>query len=249
MINSLPILTFHSLDDSGSPISVAPDRFGRLMTALKAHGFHTVSLPDAVHWIRDRAALPERAIVITFDDGYESTYTIAYPTLRDLGFSAAVFLVTDHCGRMNNWPMPVARIPDLPMLTWDQVGEMGDSVFAFHAHTRTHPDLRGASTQRITDEALGSREAIEARTGRTADFFAYPFGHFDSRARLVVSRYFSGACGVTLDYATPASDVYALERIEMYYFSGRYTSAMFTSAVRDRYLSIRRFLRQLKTSP
>lgn len=92
MTVSLPILTFHALDEGPSVISFSPRLFRRGMARLHDSGYRTLSLLEAVDRLRRGAPFPNRPFVITFDDGYQSVYAEAFPVLQRYGMSATVFL-------------------------------------------------------------------------------------------------------------------------------------------------------------
>ena len=104
-LGGFPILTYHSIDDSGSLISVSPAAFGAQMEYLHSNGFRALSLRDYVTRL-PLGRLPARgAFVITFDDGFRNVHEIALPILRRLGFAATVFVPTDHVGGSATWTM------------------------------------------------------------------------------------------------------------------------------------------------
>ena len=106
---SLPILTFHSIDDSASVISFSPPVFRRGMARLYESGYRTLNLVDAVERLRQGQSLPPRSFVITFDDGYQNVYGEAFPLLQRYGLSATVFLTTRKKGMTGS----AARLPSL----------------------------------------------------------------------------------------------------------------------------------------
>ncbi len=99
----IPILTYHSIDNSGSVISTTPERFRSQMQYLSDSSFNVISLNEIATCIREKQPFPSRSLAITFDDGFKNNYDIAYPVLKEYGFSAIIFLVTGYCGRNNRW--------------------------------------------------------------------------------------------------------------------------------------------------
>ncbi|MCP4403384.1 MAG: polysaccharide deacetylase family protein [bacterium] len=245
-MNTIPILTFHSIDASGSVISMAPARFRQLLYTLKQQGYHSVSLTDVMQWLSEEKTLPAPCVVITFDDGFQNLYAHAFPVLAELGFTATLFLTTGYCGQYNAWRTRFSDIPRLPMLTWEQIEEMAQSLFDVQAHSRTHPFLFTLNAEQMNDELVGSKHEIEDRVGKSVDFFAYPYGFFHKNEDLPVRRIFQGACSTNLRAASRTSDRYLLPRIDMYYFSHRVTSNIFLSPLCAPYLCVRRFLRHLR---
>ena len=216
MAGMLPVLTFHALDDQPSVISFSPRVFRQGMVRLHGHGYCTLGLAEAVSGLRRPVTFPERSLVITFDDGYESVYTEAFPVLQGLGWSAIIFLTvgpqrpTESGGRMPS-------LNGRDMLTWPQIQEMHRYGMAFGAHTLTHPDLTRLPDERVILEVCESKATIEDRLGTRVACFAYPYGRYGQRSREIVRRYFACACSDRLGLVTATSDPYALERVDAYY--------------------------------
>jgi peptidoglycan/xylan/chitin deacetylase (PgdA/CDA1 family) len=216
MAASLPVLTFHAVDDTASVISFAPKLFRRGLESLSESGYRAIALMEASECIKRGKPFPDRSFVITFDDGYECTYRNALPVLRDVNFSATVFLTVG----MNPPPRPDERLPSLEgrsMLSWREIREMQKYGIEFGAHTLTHPDLTTLSPRQIEFEIGESKKRIEDATGAEVSSFAYPFGRFDERSREIARQYFACACSDRLGIANARSDLYALERVDAYY--------------------------------
>lgn len=241
----LPILTYHSLDDSGSVISVTPSVFAEQMRALHEAGIRTLSLPAATEALRG-GRVPAKVVVLTFDDGFENFYEHAYPVLRRYGFAATNFLVTDYCGKDNSWPTQPAHVERRPLLRWAQVREMSEAGIAFGAHSRTHPDLTRVSSGEAEEEIVASKRAIEQFLERPVESFAYPYGAYDEAVKRLTAAHFPLACSTKLDFATPASDLLALERLDMYYLRHpRLFRRLLSGEVRT-YIRLRRLAREVR---
>lgn len=242
---ALPVLTYHSLDDSGSVISVSPSLFAEQMRVLHEAAISTLSLPAAAQALRD-GRVPAEAVVLTFDDGFENFYQHAYPVLRRYGFTATVFLVTDYCERDNSWPSQPAHVARRPLLRWAQVREMSEAGVAFGAHSRTHPDLTRLSSRDAEAEMLASKRAIEEALQRPVESFAYPYGAYDEAVKRLTAAHFQLACSTKLDFATPGSDLLALERLDMYYLRHpRLFRRLLSGEVRT-YIRLRRLARDVR---
>ena len=209
---SFSVLTFHAIDARPSVISFSPALFERSIALLHERGYRTLSLTDLCGFMDRGAAPPERSIVITFDDGYQSVYSQAFPVLQRYGMTATVFLTTGK-DRSDRLPSMEGR----PMLSWNEIGEMHRGGITFGAHTLTHPDLTSLPLNRIETEIIGSKERIEDALGTSVDTFAYPFGRYDKRSRELVSRQFLCACSDRLGLYRSTSDLYAMERVDAYY--------------------------------
>ena len=108
------VLMYHALADERSAISLPPSVFQRQMRLLHEGGFRVISMSDLVSSLQSGEELPGKSVVLTFDDGFESVYTNAFPVLQRYGFPATVFLVADYCGKTNDWPSQPGGIPSFP---------------------------------------------------------------------------------------------------------------------------------------
>ena len=241
----LPILTYHSLDDSGSVISVTPTAFAEQMRVLHEASISTLSLPAAAQALRD-GRVPARVVVLTFDDGFENFYEHAYPVLRRYGFTATNFLVTDYCGKDNSWPSQPGHVESRPLLRWAQVREMSEAGIAFGAHSRTHPDLTRLSSGNAEEEIAASKRAIEQYLEHPVESFAYPYGAHNATVKRLTAAHFPLACSTTLDFARPGSDLLALERLDMYYFRDARAFQRLVSGEAHTYVRLRRLARAVR---
>lgn len=213
---SLPILTFHSLDDQAVATSFSPAVFRRAMGRLHENGYRTLSLTDAVMTLRHNRPVPDRSFVITFDDGYQSAYQQAFPVLREYDMCATVFLTVGETATTES----TSQLPALsgrPMLSWAEIREMSNYEFAFGAHTLTHPDLTRLPGEKLEAEICRSKTIIEEQLGSSVTCFAYPYGRYDWRSREIVRQHFACACSDKLGLMTRDSDPFALERVDAYY--------------------------------
>lgn len=217
MRTSLPVLTFHSIDDQSSVISFPARLFKDGLARLKEQGHHTIDLMEAVEMVRRGEMFSERSFVITFDDGYRNFYRKAFPVLQQFGMSATVFLTVGETRTSDS----ATRLPSQngrEMLSWSETREMHASgSIRFGAHTLSHPDLTKLPAGRVESEVVDSKSIIEDALGARVACFAYPYGRYDGRSREIVSRHFECACSDRLGLITAKSDAFALERVDAYY--------------------------------
>lgn len=242
----VPILTYHSIDDSGSVISISPDKFRSQMYYLRDKNFNIIPLKDVVACLRRNLPLPPRSIAITFDDGFKNFYEVAYPVLKDCGFTAMVFLVPGHCGKNNKWEGQSKRIPVLNLLGWEEIREMADKGIDFGAHTINHTDLPKLSVKQASEEIVNSKQVIEKNLGKNVQFFAYPYGELNHEIKAIVKNHYSGACSVEMDFVNIKSDIYALPRIDMYYFCNNNLFIYIGTPVFFIYVTFRSILRSIR---
>lgn len=176
----VPVIVYHSVDESNSCISIRPSEFKRQMEFIKENGYNTLTVSELVDNMRKGNGIPDKVIALTFDDGFENNYHVAFPILKDLGLTATIFLTTDYIGGKCTWDKK-DDIPDLPLLTWDMIKEMNEFGIDFQSHTATHPHLPLLSEDRIRDEIRRSRLTIEDMMGKRCDILCYPYAEFDER--------------------------------------------------------------------
>jgi peptidoglycan/xylan/chitin deacetylase (PgdA/CDA1 family) len=248
MNNRIPVLMYHAVHPQASVITTPPEVFARQMTGIKDKGYQVISLSGLAKYLHTREGLPERAIVLTFDDGFECLYEFVFPVLVQMEFSATIFLVSNHVGGKNNWAGQPSGIPNLPTLTWDQIIEMRKAGFEFGAHTMNHPRLDQTSLIDIEREIIGSKQMIEERLGTPISSFAYPYGRITPRIKEIVRRRFKTACSTKLGVVTSRSDPYELERIEMFYFQSLHLFEGLFSPWIGAYIGGRRILRSVRAT-
>lgn len=219
---TITILTFHSLDDARTVTSFPPALFARLVRVLQTGGYQVMSLTDAVAGLRRGRALPERPMVITFDDGYRSVYQTAFPILREHSLPATVFLTVGN-PEDASWRGAAGadvRLPSMQgrmMLSWGEIREMQRGGVSFGAHTLTHPDLTRLPASSVEREMVISKTILEESLGEPVASFAYPFGRFDNRSRDLARRHFACACSDRLGFVNARSDLHTLSRVDAYY--------------------------------
>ncbi|MCC6989200.1 MAG: polysaccharide deacetylase family protein [Acidobacteria bacterium] len=214
------ILTYHSIDASGSPISVAPDAFARHVAWL-AGGRVSVEPLAAIAQGDDCAADGRDRVAITFDDAFENFGTVAWPRLRASGLPATVFVVSGHAGGTNRWGgVASPGIPELPLLTWEALGACAAAGADIGAHSRTHPHLSRTSAAARLDELAGCRDTIAARLGVTPESFAYPYGDCDASVVRDTAAVFARACTTEYRQVGVSDSVHRLPRLDMFYFQG-----------------------------
>lgn len=243
---NIPILTYHSIDESGSVISTSPDIFRRQMGYLSETNYNVVSLKDFVCSLVDKTPISAKTVVLTFDDGFQNFYSAAFPTLAQFKFKATVFLVTDYCDKYNDWAGNPKELPRSKLLSWQQIRELNDSGINFGSHSRSHPDLRKMPPEQVRNEMAASKLTIEDSLGCEVTTFAYPYGSYNTPVKKIAEETFSSACSTKLGKVRFGSDPYSLERVDTYYLSNEKIFNSLSSKSFDRYLKIRRAMRDFK---
>jgi peptidoglycan/xylan/chitin deacetylase (PgdA/CDA1 family) len=208
------ILTYHSIDESGSVISLPEPVFRRHADWLGSGAVRVTGVEELL-----TLDPQENAVAITFDDGFENFGSTAWPILQDHGLTATVFVVADHVGRTNTWGGETdAAIPELPLLDWDRLAGLADEGVELGSHTRRHPRLTALDAERLEDEIAGSAEAIERNTGVHPAGFAYPYGALDRTSREAVQDTYAWACTTELMWLPAGVRPHLLPRLDSYYY-------------------------------
>lgn len=244
----VPVLTYHSLDESGSPISTPPAVFEEQMSVLRESGFQGLSLSELLDGWENRATLPARPLVLCFDDGFTNFLDHGAPSLREAGFGASIFAVVDYCGRDNDWPSQPAAVPRLPLLSLASLRDLAAEGFEVGCHSATHPPLLRTADEDAEIEIVASRKRLEDGLGRAVRVFAYPYGEAGARHRALARLHYRAACGVVLGTARASDDRHHLPRIDMYYFRSPAAFSLFGTPLAEPYVRLRALARSLRTA-
>jgi peptidoglycan/xylan/chitin deacetylase (PgdA/CDA1 family) len=208
------ILTYHSIDDSGSPISISEATFREHLRFLTSSAVTVVPLHE----------LPARpddqdVVALTFDDAFANFSTVALPLLREHALPSTLFVVSDHVGADNAWGGQVASgIPTLPLMTTAQVMDAAASGVDIGGHTRHHHDLTSLPSAQLAEEVAGCADWVETMTGRRPRHFAYPYGAVDDRSAVAVRDVFALACTTDFRAVAQGDDPVRLPRLDAWYF-------------------------------
>lgn len=179
----IPILMYHyvselppNADAIRRGLTVEPALFEAQLQYLRDRGYQTVFLRDIIETLDTGKPLPEKPIVLTFDDGYKDAYTIVFPLLQEYGFVGEFFVLSTP---------PHYEAP--AYMTWAEMREMAEAGMSIQGHGRDHYDLRNRSVDFLVYQILGIKEAVEAHTERQVTFFCYPSGHYDAQVIKVVA--------------------------------------------------------------
>ncbi len=236
------ILTYHSIDATGSVISVSPAEFESNLRALESNGVTVLPLPDLLRHRDER-----HAVAITFDDAYTNFESDAWPRLKERGFAATLFVPTGFVGRENNWDaLPGRGMPSLPILGWPALGRLRADGVLLGAHTRSHPDLRKLDGTALEDEIAGSCEDLRRETGTLAESFAYPYGFHNPAAVARVKALCRTAVTTELRVLNEGADPHRLPRLDAFYLSGRGRLETFGSRSFQAYIALRFGVRALR---
>lgn len=238
------ILTYHSVDGSGSAISIDETAFRAHVAWLASGAVRVVPLGTITN-----GSAADDVVALTFDDAFRNFAEVAWPLLRERALPVTLFVVSEHAGGTNAWGgRDAAGIPTLPLMDWEALGRVAEEGVMLGAHSRTHADLRRLDADRLADEVAGSADALAARTGRRPAAFAYPYGSVDARVALAAARSYGQGCTTALRELAPADDPLQLPRLDACYLRDPGRLAGWGTASFRRYLRLRSGLRQVRAA-
>jgi peptidoglycan/xylan/chitin deacetylase (PgdA/CDA1 family) len=169
---TVPILAYYSFSKKKpSKISITQDDFEAQMKYLKENGYHVITLNQLLGFFDYQEQIPEKSVAITFDDGWDSVYDIAFPILKKYGFPATIFIYTDFIGGGK-------------AMSWKQIKELSEAGFDIQCQTKTHRNLTVLRKKESFEEYFKSlemeisypKELIKTKLNKECECLAYPYG-------------------------------------------------------------------------
>lgn len=240
----VPILMYHSISNGDSPTCISPGKFRTQMAMIAEHGWRVIPLRDVLLWHEGQIELPDKAMAITFDDGFVDYQRSAHPVLEERKFPSTMFVPTLKVGEKEDWIG--AGVPPRSVMDWQDVVELDKTRAEFAPHSRTHADLTTLSAMHCLDEVAGSKNDMETELDRQVEYFAAPYGRTNEAVQKTIAKHYTLAVGVEHGIATRDSDILNLPRIEMYYYQNTKHWGDFLSGNGARYLTTRQMLRKLR---
>ena len=196
----VPILMYHNLAQEGSGNdTISVQRFEEHLAALQDAGYTTITFQDLLAYVEQGTELPEKPVLLTFDDGYESNYTLAYPLLQQYQMKATIFVIGVSMGKDTYKDTGQAMIPHF---TQEQAAEMEASgLVAIESHGYDMHEVQGRDPEPIRvgilpredesewDYAAFLQEDCQAMTdllGKTPGVLAYPYGYASELSEVVL---------------------------------------------------------------
>lgn len=201
---AVPILLYHHVlqGQKTDSYSVSKPNFIRQMDYLIKNGYRTIGMDDLVNAIQFGEDLPEKSVIITFDDGNENVYLNAYPVMKERGLIGILLIIANRIGASG-------------FLTVKELLEMKDAGWEIGSHGMRHVDLV-KETQDLRDEIGNSKKQIEADLGMKISIFAFPYGKANSVTMDWVKRIgYKAALGLGISNVHDQSNLFYLARREV----------------------------------
>jgi len=201
---SVPILLYHHVSGSSysSRYAVTLTNFKRQMGALRDWGYTTITPTRLIDVLTHGGELPDRPVIITFDDGYLDVYQNAFPIMKEMGFIGAFYIYVDHLQQRN-------------FVDAEQLKEMVAAGWEIGSHSMTHIDLTSHHSD-VEFEMLQSRLALQEVTGEDINTFAYAYGKADDFLKEKLKEYgYLGGIGLGMCWDHSLESLFYLNRREV----------------------------------
>jgi len=163
----IPVLYYHSVKESAdNEVTITPEMLRTQLKYIHNQGYVTLTTSDLKAYILNDSPVPEKSILITFDDGYMDNYYNAFPILKDFNMVATIFCIT-------------SDLDGSYYLSKDAVREMSSYGIDIESHTVNHPHLNKMTYDKQLEELVKSKKTLEEITGKEINSIAYPFGDFN----------------------------------------------------------------------
>lgn len=180
----LPIIMYHHVQPLAiaeklghAPLTVDSKYFELQMAYLDTGGYHSISSADLVDALIHHTSLPEKSVMLTFDDGYDDMYAYVFPLLEKYHL-------------IGNFMIPTGLMGVKGYLTWDELKDMQKSPYvSIYNHTWSHADLKNSSHDKIEAEMTMSQSQLETNLGIKPDIMAYPYGSFNDEAKQILKEH------------------------------------------------------------
>lgn len=227
----VPVLMYHHVNQhTGDMVTVTPEVFELQMKYLNKAGYRTLKADQLISFINGGLTLDEKAVMITFDDGWLDNYVHAFPVLRKYNINATIFIATDW---VKGGPDNISHMnPHIPkhrearrlieqgegykvILNWEFIKEMSESgLVEFHSHTKSHRKCHNLSADELEKELEGSKRIMEERLGRPCIALCWPFGrNNDLSMKIARDNGYSLIFTTKNGIVKKGSDPYAINRI------------------------------------
>ena len=240
------IVTYHAIGAPASRVVTPAHWLEDDLSALADAGYEFVSLEACAAWLAGALVLPARTAVVTFDDGYASVASEAWPVLQRRQVPVAVFVVAGRVGLDNRWPGQPAWAPRQPLLDAPVLRELAEAGVIIGSHTWTHPRLPALDEDALDDEIAAAADRLEQIAGVAVRHLAYPYGLYGTREMARARSRFRTAVTATCRPVTRASDPHALGRIDAHDLHVAARMHLLGSPALTPYLAARRALRALR---
>lgn len=215
----VPVLYYHSVDQNAdNEVTITPEMLEKQLKYINDNKFTTITIRELYDYLKNNKPIPEKSIVITFDDGYMNNYTEAFPILKALNMKATIFCVGN-------------SLDGSYYLSHEAIKEMSDYGIDIESHTVNHVHLDTLSYDEQLLEMKKSKEILENITGKEVSSIAYPFGDYNTdTVKAAKQAGYSLGFTTNLGLSDRSDDIFELDRI---YISSNYDMNTFKDLINN----------------
>jgi len=215
---SVPVLMYHSIAyEKDNAVRLPVEKFEEQMKYLKDNGYYTITLTDLYDYLMKNTPVPEKSVVLTFDDGYEDNYITMFPILKKYNFKATIFVITANIDK------------DVRNMTSKQLLEMEKFGVDIESHTVNHEHLKELTKNEQLITITQSKNDLEKMLNKKINFIAYPYGEYN-KSTLEVTKEAGYTMAFTTDgrWSTKKNGIFSLDRV---YISSAFDMKVFVDRI------------------
>jgi peptidoglycan/xylan/chitin deacetylase (PgdA/CDA1 family) len=216
---NLLIINYHKIEPK-TDLGITtrhPDTFRCDLQEIENLGYQTINFYDLL----SPAKLPDKPVIITFDDAYLSFYEVAFAMLKERKMKAVVFVPVDYIGQSNNWDVQFFN-KKYKHMSRDQLKEISENSIEVGSHTLSHTYLNGLTDFELEKELRSSKQKLEKITDKPVLSISYPFGKYNKRVIEATAKYYKyGVQLLPFFIKQKSSHKLLLKRINIYRVDSR----------------------------
>lgn len=199
---NIPVLMYHSVaEEKDNDAVISPELFQQQMAYLHQHQYYTATLDELYDHLTGKKLLPEKTVVLTFDDGYKDTYDIVMPLLMRYGFKSTVFIPTADIGKN---------------VTEKQLQEMKKAGMEIASHSEHHQDMGPLPYQVQVNEVVHSKQKLDQLLQQDTRYFCYPNGSYtEDTLKILAQQGFKMAFTIDPGWVAPKDNFFLVKRVWM----------------------------------
>jgi peptidoglycan/xylan/chitin deacetylase (PgdA/CDA1 family) len=229
MVKAVPILTYHHVNPlPGDMVTVTPEHFETQMAWLSGQRYRSLFIEELLDWMAGKIILDQKAVVLTFDDGYLDNLRFAYPILKKFGLRATIFLVTGWAGvereegdfervysHRECRELTEAGKAQQLALTWEEARRLEEEgLLRIESHTHQHNKNLFADRGALRESLRLSQEAFQGHLGKKSTCLCWPGGRYNAESLEAAREFgFSACCTTERGLNVPWGDPRRLKRI------------------------------------
>jgi len=228
----LPVVMYHSVrPNNAGKDSITPGEFEADLKFFKENGYQTVTMSDLINFVDGKGQLPEKPVILTFDDGFYNNYKYVYPLLKQYDMRIVLSIIANATDKFTHKP---SQNEGYSHITWGQLNEMIDSG---HVEVQNHTyDMHSTGkngrvgskqnngesfeqySRALGEDLAKSQMLIYTMTGKMPTTYAYPYGKYNDNTVAILKEHgfrasFSCEFGINLIDKEGGTDLFSIRRI------------------------------------